>query len=259
VSTIVLHIPHSSREIPPRERGGLLLSEDDLSRELLALTDAWTDELFPVTVHERARVVFPVSRLVCDPERFTKDDDEPMSRVGMGAVYTRTSGGARLRREPDKAERERILERWYRPHHAVLTLAVQGALDSRGRALVVDCHSFPAQPLPYESDRRPDRPDICLGADSFHTPVGLLARALRAVRAEGWSVRVNSPFAGALVPLSSYRRETRVKALMIEVNRRLVQSETTGERAPGFAGVQAALGRVLEAISLEAEEAEAGP
>jgi N-formylglutamate amidohydrolase len=84
----VLHLPHTSQEIPREERRAILLDEETLDRELLRMTDAWTDQLFPTTAAERARVVFPVSRLVCDVERFPDDEREPMAARGMGAVYT---------------------------------------------------------------------------------------------------------------------------------------------------------------------------
>jgi hypothetical protein len=58
------------------------------------MTDAHTDELFPVTPFEAERVVFPVSRLVCDVERFSSDEDEPMASRGMGVFYTRTAVGS---------------------------------------------------------------------------------------------------------------------------------------------------------------------
>ena len=45
---------------------------------------------------------------------------------------------------------------------------------------------------------------------------------------KGLSVSVNAPFAGALVPLSRYRRDRRVASVMVEVNRRLYMDETTG-------------------------------
>jgi hypothetical protein len=48
------------------------------------MTDAYTDELFPVTPVEAGRVVFPISRLVCDVERFSSDEDEPMAVRGKG-------------------------------------------------------------------------------------------------------------------------------------------------------------------------------
>jgi N-formylglutamate amidohydrolase len=70
---VILHIPHSSRHVPPKERQSILLDDAELSAELLRMTDAYTDELFPLTPVEAGRVVFPVSRLVCDVERFSSD------------------------------------------------------------------------------------------------------------------------------------------------------------------------------------------
>jgi N-formylglutamate deformylase len=55
-----------------------------LDTELLRMTDAYTDELFPVTQVEAGRVVIPVSRLVCDVERFPFDAQESMVARGMG-------------------------------------------------------------------------------------------------------------------------------------------------------------------------------
>jgi N-formylglutamate amidohydrolase len=66
----VLHIPHSSRQVPAGERGAIRLDDRALEFELLRMTDAYTDVLFPSTPVEAARLVFPVSRLVCDVERF---------------------------------------------------------------------------------------------------------------------------------------------------------------------------------------------
>jgi hypothetical protein len=41
---LVLHVPHSSRDVPAHERHSLLLSDDALQQELLHMTDAYTDE-----------------------------------------------------------------------------------------------------------------------------------------------------------------------------------------------------------------------
>jgi N-formylglutamate amidohydrolase len=87
----------------------------------VTMTNAFTDELFPPTPQEYGRIVFPVSWLVCDVERFPEDASEPMAARGMGAVYTATSSGRRLRAGLSPAEHERIMARWYQPHHALLT------------------------------------------------------------------------------------------------------------------------------------------
>jgi N-formylglutamate deformylase len=84
------------------------------------MTDAYTDELFPLTPVEAARVIFPVSRLVCDVERFPSDDDKPMAARGMGAIYTRISLDGELRANPDAIRRKTLLHRRYQSHHVTL-------------------------------------------------------------------------------------------------------------------------------------------
>jgi hypothetical protein len=45
----------------------------------------------------------------------------------MGVIYTETSDGKPLRLVPSPPERALLLERYYRPHHAALTAAVDRA------------------------------------------------------------------------------------------------------------------------------------
>ena len=104
---LVLHIPHSSKHVPANERRSLLLSDDALHRELLHMTDAYTDELF--SLPHAATVRYPVSRLVADPERFADDAEEVMTKVGMGVIYTKTCCGRPLRQPPSPEERKAIL------------------------------------------------------------------------------------------------------------------------------------------------------
>jgi N-formylglutamate deformylase len=194
------------------------------------MTDAFTAQPFPPTVHEAERIVFPISRLICDVERFPDDAEEPMAARGMGAVYTATSTGSYLRATLSDVDRERIITQWYRQHHAKLTSAVA----REGVCLVVDCHSFPAHPLPHEPDQDPQRPDICIGIDPFHTPAGLPKAIARKVGEQGLTVAVDKPFAGALVPAKHYQKDRRVSSIMIEVNRRMYMNELTGEPLASF-------------------------
>jgi N-formylglutamate amidohydrolase len=163
---VVIHIPHASNVLPPDVMTAFVLRPDDVQAELLAMTDHYTDELFALPPAVAHMVRFPISRLVVDPERFTEDAREPMSACGMGAIYTRTSDGQRLRAEPTPAERAALLARFYEPHHNALTTAVVGALEAHPACLVIDGHSFPATPLPYELDQREDRPDVCTRPDA---------------------------------------------------------------------------------------------
>jgi N-formylglutamate deformylase len=242
---IVAHIPHASRVIPPDVRAGLLVDDADLERELLRLTDWHAYRLYASVADLGAtRLVHGVSRLVVDPERFPDDMDEPMSRVGHGVVYTRTTDGRPLRAD-DPVERKRLVERYYRPYHAALTRLVAGTLDAFGSCLVLDCHSFATQPHPSEPDQSPDRPDICIGTDPFHTPPDLVATLVAAMEAEGFRVEVDRPFAGSLVPLAWHRTDRRVTSVMLETRRGLYCDESSGAVLPAFDAVAASIGRAL--------------
>ena len=231
---VILHIPHSSRNIPPEERAQLAPDDRTLVLELLRMTDALTDELFAPTSFEAARVIFPISRLACDVERFPDDADEPMALKGMGVVYAKTTDGQPLREHLTLAERTRVMEAWYTPHHQKLTRTVDDVIADGKSCIIVDCHSFSSRPLPHEPDQEPIRPDICIGTDDWHTPARLRNELIAAASAGGFSVRVDRPFSGALVPAKHHRREPRVKAAMIEINRQLYMNEETGERLARF-------------------------
>lgn len=245
----VLHIPHSSPGVPAEDRQAIRLNDAALNKELLRMTDAYTDELFPITSVEAARLAFPVSRLICDVERFPKDEDEPMSVRGMGVIYTRTSTGEVLRAQPDPPDRQKCLNRWYWPHHSKLESLVNNVVAQSGVCLIVDCHSFPSVALPYELDQSSIRADICIGTDPFHTPPAIRDAIVAAGKGEGYSVAVDAPFSGALVPLSSYRKNRRILSVMIEVNRRLYMAEDTGLKKKEFGQVSAAVGRLTVAAT----------
>ena len=85
-SPIVLHLPHASTLIPEDLRNDFLLSDQELFGELARITDHATDVIFQQAFPEAKAIVFPVSRLVVDPERFSDDSQEPMSQVGASQV-----------------------------------------------------------------------------------------------------------------------------------------------------------------------------
>ena len=238
---VVVHVPHASTVIPASERGAFLC---DLQDEMRKMTDHFCDEIFCTG---RQSVVFPISRLVCDPERFRDDTRESMSSAGMGAVYTRTHDGGTLR-FLNGGQRERILKTYYDPHHAALTETVGSTLGRYGRCLIVDGHSFHPEPLPHEPDQNPVRPDFCVGTDPYHTPEALARKAVRFLRGRGYSVAVNAPFAGAIVPMEYYRVDPRVRSIMIEINRRLYMRED-GTRSESFQKVRADVQALIDALA----------
>lgn len=221
VSPIIFHIPHAFSKAPQDIRQSIVLSDADLEKELDQMTDAFTDELFAHSMPGAQAIVFPVSRLALDPERFLDDDKEVMAKVRMGVIYTRTSDGRLLRHPPVLEEREELIRRYYRPHHENFKSGVGTCLQGFGLCLIIDCHSFPSLPLRYVSDQDPRRSDICIGTNAFHTSRELVKEAKAAFTSIGLSVAVNRPFSGTIVPMAYYQREARVQSIMIEINRKL--------------------------------------
>ena len=242
---MILHVPHSSREIPGSVRNQFVLSDAELSAELTLMTDAFTDELFAAA--GAAIVRFPLSRLVVDVERFPVDADEPMSRIGMGMLYTRTAYGLDLRRALEAQERTSLLS-IYETHHQALSREVGSELARQGKALVVDCHSFPSHPLPCDWDQSVPRPDFCIGTDVFHTPQMLADSTALCLRNMGYTVQVDRPYGGALVPMESYKRDRRVASIMIEINRGLYMDETTGRKTGEFDPLKEQIESVLSLL-----------
>lgn len=228
---MILHLPHSSRTIPQAVRGQFVLPDDELSAELPLITDAFTDELFALAGATTLR--FPLSRLVVDVERYPDDGDEPMSKVGMGMIYTRTTSGLNLRRTLEARERASLLS-IYETHHQLLSQEVKKDLAEHGKALVVDCHSFPSHPLPCDRDQSVLRPDFCIGTDPFHTPEALAESTALNLKKMGYSVRLNRPYEGTLVPVEFCRKDRRVASIMVEINRRLYMDEVTGIKTGEF-------------------------
>ena len=85
--------------------------------------------------------------------------------------------------------------------------------------LIIDGHSFPALPLPYELNQRAFRPDFCIGTDDFHTSEELVATVEKELQSLGYSIARDQPFSGTIVPMKHYQKEQRVQSLIIEVNR----------------------------------------
>jgi N-formylglutamate amidohydrolase len=227
---VVLHLPHTSAVIPEAVEDQFLLVGEDLRHEHAALTDHHANELFCAPIGSPPVVRARASRIVVDVERFVDDAREPAARLGFGAICTRTTNGRKLRRWLSRRERAALLRR-HAAHHARLARAIDEALAAHGRCLVLDCHTFSNWPAAFEVVDRDTlldltqldvtRPDICIGTDPMHTPPALAQCFVEQFTAAGFHVAMNRPFAGALVPAPHYAADSRVHAIMVDVNQRV--------------------------------------
>ncbi|MCX5640860.1 MAG: N-formylglutamate amidohydrolase [Planctomycetota bacterium] len=216
---LILHIPHSHLAIPASLKREFVVRHKKLSTHLAASTDHFTDELFDSNLPNTQALIFPISRLAVDPERFERDALEPMAKRGLGVLYERGHDGNVIREPISGARREELLAAWYRPHHEWLTQSVDDALARAPRALVIDCHTFPDLPFAMDADQEVPRPDVCIGTAGIHTPAWLVRAATKWCKSQGWSVRVDAPYSGSMVPLKHNSKDRRVLSIMIEINR----------------------------------------
>jgi N-formylglutamate amidohydrolase len=239
MTPLLVHLPHDATVIPPDAQADFLLSAEELRAESLRLTDAHSAALYAEGLPPEDFVRAEVSRLVVDTERFADDAQEPCARVGMGATYVRTADGRPLRTlTPER--RAELMARHYWPHHRALDAAAAARLARFGRCLILDAHSYPTGPLPTQLASGPS-PEIGVGTQPGHTPLVLRDLVLEFFSARGYSVGVDVPFSGSMVPNSCFGREPRLWSVMIEVRRDLYMDETTGDRHAGFARTQAVL------------------
>jgi N-formylglutamate amidohydrolase len=166
-----------------------------------------------------------------------------MRAVGMGAVYTHGFAGRKLR-DDDLVRDQAALQTHYRPYATSVADLVARRLAATGRAVILDVHSYPTHPLPYELHAGGSRPPVCLGTDPFHTPPELVAAATAAFG----DVALNTPFAGCYVPLDFHRRDRRVAALMLEIRRDGYMLEPGGPPTAGLDRLAAALATVVNSV-----------
>ncbi len=250
IEPLLVHIPHASKYIPSELRKSFVLTSEELDQELVRMTDAYTDELFSAGPTHCVTMINRLSRLVMDPERFCDDDEEVMASKGMGAIYTKTSFGTDLKHKIDEAEKSTLIDQFYRPYHARLVKEASQMLEQFKLCLVVDGHSFPSKPLPYELNQSTNRPDICIGTDAFHTPWALQDFCVSFWRGAGYTVGVNEPFSGSLVPLQYYQKDQRVQSIMIEIRRGLYMNEANGEKNSDFSQMNKVTAEFLEDLSM---------
>lgn len=238
---IILHIPHSSINIPFKE--GYVVDSFSLKKEILKLTDWYTDDLFYSKEDEMIKADF--SRIFCDPERFTDDSQEIMAQYGMGVLYEKNDEGETIRIVTPELK-QKVLTEYYWKHHEKLSKAVNNQLNLFGKALIIDCHSYPSIALKRDLDKNPVRPDFNIGTDSFHTPKKLVELSVSFFENAGYTLGIDWPYKGSIVPLEHYNKNRNVQTVMLEINRALYLNEPTNEKSERYLEIKKITGKFME-------------
>lgn len=198
---MILHIPHSSRKID----GHIELSNEKANLDYLTDTD--TDIIFSYWGCDIIR--FPLSRFVCDVERF--EYNEPMETCGQGIIYRKDVFGDTIKRVTSD---EDIYE-LYREHHKKLTFTVNRQLAYHENVIIVDCHSF--------TSHSSNDPEVCIGTDEFHTPYELIDIILNYFENKNIDAEANTPYRGTIIPFL-HTSNGNVKSVMIELNKNIYKN-----------------------------------
>ncbi len=243
---LILHIPHSAKKIPITE--GYVLSKEKINNEILKLTDWHTEDLY--NSKDCDKIIFEYSRIFCDPERFSDDSKEPMSKVGMGVLYKKTDENEVMRVISSEL-REKILNEYYFKHHSKLNNAVKKQIDLNNRALILDCHPFPEIPMKRSLHKIVPRPDYNIGTDKFHTPKKLIDISVNFFKKRNLTLGIDYPFSGSIVPMEYYQKNKNVESIMLEINRKLYLKEGTNEKSENYGDTKKIVQEYIELIKNE--------
>lgn len=212
-SPLIISFPHVGTDIPDAIAARMTpeaLRLDDTDFEQPALYD-FAEALGATTVTARW------SRLVIDVNR--PPDNKPLypGQWGAGLVPDETFLGEAVYRDapPDEAEIADRRERYWRPYHEALALAVATALDRHGRALVWDAHSIsPVVPRLFEGTL----PDLNLGtAAGAACGERVGAAAFAACQASPFSAVLNGRFKGGYITRAYGEPSVGVHAIQMEL------------------------------------------
>lgn len=224
---MILHIPHS--KIDPFNK----IDPKNIKESLELLTDQFTDDLFNHIGY--TKIIFPVSRFLCDVERFKYDDK--MEKVGKGVIYTRDV----FNKPYTPIIPKEFVYELYDEHHLLLTNAINKYKGYFKNIVIVDCHSFSEELIDYKCA------DVCIGIDDFHTNPKLIDLVKTSFLKYGYSVDINKPFNGSIVPDIFYKKDNNVQSIMIELNKKIYLDDNY-EKNNNYENVKNIINEILENI-----------
>ena len=208
MSSLVVHVPHASIIIPDDVWPEFLVPRSDVEAEALASADLYTDEMARQAWPWAEIIEAEVSRIVVDVERYDDDSKEEMAEVGRGVLYTCDHQRKAIRKSLSQARRDELLDRYYRPHWEHLRAQAAGAI-------LIDLHTYPAEPWPIERHTQGQRPEIDIGFTEGLTPAAWVDALSLHFKQHGYEVGHNTPYVGVIDAGAK-------AAVMIEIRRDVV-------------------------------------
>ena len=191
----VFHVPHDGKQFPSELLEAVCIPEEDFLRYHRIMRDTDIAQMVPEAYRDGDLCrIFPVSRLLCDVERFP-GPEEIMEQYGMGFCYEKVFDGTVIK-HVTAGVREQALK-YYWDHHA----RMDEICHRHSRILLIDLHSYSDEIVPEDflAEGRPP-PDLCIGVDERYTPPELVEIVRRRYTEAGFSTAVNYPYSGCYIP-----------------------------------------------------------
>jgi N-formylglutamate amidohydrolase len=160
-----------------------------------------------------------------------------MAQYGMGVLYEKSDAGEMIRNVTPELK-AKVLADYYWKHHNKFNTAVNNQLNTYGKVTIIDCHSYPSRPLKRDLDKNPKRPDFNIGTDSFHTTKELIDISVSFFEKAGYTLGIDWPYKGSIVPLEHYQKNKNVSTIMLEINRALYLNEPTNQKSETYSHIK---------------------
>jgi N-formylglutamate amidohydrolase len=258
-SPLVFSSPHSGSAYPQRFLAASRLDPLTLRRS----EDAYVDELFLPCVALGApllRAIFPRAYLDVNREPYELDPKVFDGRlpefantrslkvaVGLGTIPRVVGDAQAIYKQPiPVAEGLGRIEALYQPYHERLRALIDRARRRFGLAVLLDCHSMPSNAADVSGL------DMVLG-DRFGASAapGVIEILETSLRAAGYHVRRNKPFAGGFITEHFGAPDKGVHAVQIEIARALYLDERSIVRTERWTAVRDDLFAAAKALAAE--------
>lgn len=236
----VFHVPHDGREFPKELMASVCIPEE----QFLAYHEKMIDFGIWHAVPREYWVSFqsnhfPVSRLLCDVERFI-GPEEIMERYGMGFCYERAFDGTKIKNVTEKLKEKTL--RYYCSHHERMDQICR----KHKRVLLIDVHSYSDEIVPGDFLRAgTETPDVCIGTDARFTPPRLVQIVQEHFQNAGFSTALNYPYSGCYVPNAARSGEIECVSIMLEFNKRVYMGNTDNKYSPKIGEISSVIREIV--------------
>lgn len=221
-SPLLISIPHDGRRLPPR-------IADRMTEDGTAIpdTDWHVRKLYDFARIAGASILSAkFSRYVVDLNRPADDHALYENQVATGLFPTKTFDGLEIYRQGESVsarQRERRLDRYWRPWHAQLNDALGRIRDHFGYALLWDAHSIRSTvPRLFQGEL----PDLNIGTSGGEScPAGVAQAVATIAEASPYSSVLDGRFKGGYITRHYGKPEQGIFAVQLEIAQRAYMDE----------------------------------